>query len=273
MPEPDPWRFEAIGTQWEISGQVSQAECASISSLIDDFDRIWSRFRPDSVVSTLAAAGGTATTGPTTRILEFYAQLHDLTKGAVNPLVGGQLAHLGYGPQLGPAGVVPFGALSWTDDAVMLTTPALIDIGAAGKGFLVDLVSAQISGPHVVDASGDLINRSETSLRVALEHPGDPELAVGICELAPGSAICASATNRRTWGGGMHHVIDARDGVPTGDVVATWAVSAETSTADGMATALFFADIDRDEPVEWVRMHADGRAEWSADWPGEVFAA
>ncbi len=54
------------------------------------------------------------------------------------------------------------------------------------------------------------------------------------------AALCASATNRRAWGDGLHHVLDARTGVPVRSVVATWAVGADAMRADAIATALFF---------------------------------
>ena len=53
-------------------------------------------------------------------------------------------------------------------------------------------------------------------------------------------ALAASAVNRRAWGDGLHHVIDALTGLPTASVVATWALAPDALHADGLATALFF---------------------------------
>ena len=81
----------------------------------------------------------------------------------------------------------------------------LLDVGAAGKGYLIDLVSDVLSGlgiaDHVIDASGDLLARGAASERVALEHPADPTKAIGVVELHDG-ALGASATNRRSLGRG-----------------------------------------------------------------------
>jgi len=155
--------------------------------------------------------------------------------------------------------------------------PAL-DVGAAGKGQLVDLV-AEVLIEHgvaewTVDASGDLRHRG-APIRVALEHPWDTTTAVGIVELADG-ALCASATNRRRWvdldGNTVHHVLDALTGVPVDGIVASWVVAADAMTADGVATALFFTrDIPHGLGAEWTRMDADGRLERSAGFTGEVF--
>ena len=48
--------------------------------------------------------------------------------------------------------------------------------------------------------------------------------------------------NRRAWGEGLHHVIDGRRGRPTDEVIATWCTGPSALIADGVATALFFAD-------------------------------
>ena len=54
------WAFEAIGTRWEIltDRPLDDATRAAVTALIDEFDLDWSRFRPDSLVSRLARAGG-----------------------------------------------------------------------------------------------------------------------------------------------------------------------------------------------------------------------
>jgi thiamine biosynthesis lipoprotein len=278
---PEPWLFEAIGTQWTIDGVDSPSVRKAVAQRIEQFDRTWSRFRADSLVTKLAADGGTAETGPETGpLIELYARLHALTGGAVNPLVGGALAALGYDAELtlrpSPGKVTPpIAALGWTEDSVTLTEPALLDVGAAGKGLLVDLVARICGDGATVDAGSDLRHAGRDPLRVALEHPTAPELAVGVVEVASG-ALCASAVNRRAWGDGLHHVIDARTGAPTRDVVATWVLAPEAMVADGLATALFFVSgeaLAEEFECDWVRMTDDGRVTWSAGLPGEVFAA
>ena len=59
-------------------------------------------------------------------------------------------------------------------------------------------------------------------MRIGLEHPYDATRAIGVVELRDG-AMCASAVNRRVWGEGLHHVLDARTGLPVRTWAATWA--------------------------------------------------
>jgi thiamine biosynthesis lipoprotein len=281
------WGFEAIGTAWQIDTRdpVAPDVRAAVLERIDEFDRSWSRFRPDSLVSDIASGPGEwQLPDEADHLFRFYAELNDATDGAVNPLVGRTLSDLGYDAtySLVPSGVrsdVPYwSTLDLTDDRLRTDEPVLIDVGAAGKGLLVDEVAA-IIGRHThqftVDASGDLYHGGTTPLRIALEHPLAPTRAIGVAEIDPQDALCASATNRRAWGDGLHHVIDARTGRPTDDVIATWVVVAGSCMwADGLATAHFFADpgvlMDRFQH-EFVRMHADGRVLWSPDFPGEIF--
>ncbi len=290
------WTFEAIGTAWQIDTREPLAPDVreAVRDRIEEFDRTWSRFRPDSWVTQVSQRAGTWTLpDDADALLGLYAQLHDVTGGAVDPLVGQTLADLGYDADysLVPTTDEPFvpgGAYSSSltitfgeplTRTVTTTQPLLIDVGAAGKGLLVDKVAGivgQETHQFTVDAGGDMYHGGTTPLRVALEHPLDPTRAIGVAEIDPEDALCGSATNRRAWGDGLHHVIDARTGRPTDEVIATWVVAPHSCMhADGLATAHFFAAPDALMGVhqhEFVRMYADGRVQWSPDFPGEVFA-
>lgn len=293
------WEFTAIGTSWEISTPQPLPVDArrAVTALIDDFDRTWSRFRDDSVVRSLAAHGGIAPVPPdAAAMLGAYAELSDATAGAINPLVGDALALRGYDPAYGflDAGARPAPArwreqLRWDDAYLRLSEPATIDVGAIGKGRLVDLVIAEVErwvaleaegrmpGRIVVDASGDLAVRGgvhDPPERIGLEHPYDARRAIGVWDVSD-AALCASATNRRAWGDGLHHVLDARTGEPVRTIAATWAVAPRAMTADAVASALFFDGgpaLAHAWGVAWVRMTTDGRVEWSPNCKAELFS-
>ncbi|MFD1714100.1 FAD:protein FMN transferase [Amnibacterium flavum] len=282
-------RFDAIGTAWQIDSDVLLAphQTREVHDLVERFDLAYSRFRADSLVTRLAEHGGSVTfPADLPPLVEVYDALFDATDGAMTPLVGLSLERLGYdaGYSLTPSGD-PIASLDWRSgvavdgSTVTATAPVLIDFGAAGKGYLVDLVAgllARLGLPRVtIDASGDLLHRAEGPLRVALEHPYDPSTAIGVLEIG-GGAICGSATNRRAWGSGLHHVLDGLTGLPVDEVAATWAVADDALHADALATALFFADADTlagrtGWRFEAVRMFTDGRVETTPGLPGEVF--
>jgi thiamine biosynthesis lipoprotein len=298
QPVPSTFTFDAIGTRWcvdtdePLSGDVRDR----ILNRIRRFDLTYSRFRPDSLVSQVAAApagGRFEFPEDSVALFDLYDRLVTATEGAVDPLVGRQLELLGYDPtySLTPApdtvraGERARARPTWAADIVRDGTtlitqrPLVIDVGAAGKGYLVDIISAIVQhagvARFVVDAGGDLRHCGEHGIRVGLEHPLDPRLVIGVANLQ-NRALCASAVNRRAWGNGLHHVLDARTGAPATEVVATWVVAGNAALADGLATALFFTgahQLAETHRFAYVRMLADGRAELSPDFDGELFTA
>lgn len=286
MPAPAIWRFEAIGTHWEVEtdAPLDAAARAAVTAVVDGFDAEWSRFRDDSLVTALArGAASVPAPADAADMLDTYVALSVATDGAINPLVGGPLARRGYdaAPSLVDRGAEPAppdwrARLRWTPEALVLDEPAVLDVGALGKGRLVDLVldlvAGRTGGSIVVDAGGDLALRGIPQ-RIGLEHPFDPSRAIGVVEVTDGS-LCASAINRRAWGDGLHHVLDARTGEPVRTIAATWAVAPTAMGADAVATALFFDGGPRlaaEWGVEWVRMTTDGRVEWSPGSTAELF--
>ncbi|WP_144873746.1 FAD:protein FMN transferase [Microbacterium sp. 1.5R] len=278
------WRFEAIGTRWEIETghDLDGTQRRAVSAEIDRFDREWSRFRADSAVARLGREGGSLLSSDAGPMLDAYRDVSAATGGAVNPLVADSLVSLGYDAAYSLTAGPPIAAPSqwrntvrWTRGEVTASAPALLDVGALGKGRLVDLVTdvlSDVPGDLVVDAGGDMRTRGAV-VRVGLEHPYDPTAAIGIVELQD-AALCASAVNRRAWGDGLHHVLDARTGVPVRTWAATWAMASDAMRADAVATALFFdggPELADEWGVEWVRMSTDGRAQRSAGCPAELF--
>jgi thiamine biosynthesis lipoprotein len=285
-PLPIAWRFEAIGTHWRIdtSEPLPTSVAEAVTDRVERFDRDWSRFRADSLVSTISRVPGRYRLPPDAPpLLAHYRELYDATNGRVSPLVGRNLEALGYDAtyRLRPAPEIPTipswdEAIAWDGEALDVVRPVVLDIGAAGKGYLVDLVSDLLLAAgveeHIVDASGDLRTRG-VPMRIALEHPLNPSKAIGVAELHEG-AFCASATTRRAWGDGLHHVLDAATGLPVRGVIATWVLASTALVADGLATALFF---DPDPQflargaTAFARMRDDGTVEVSPDFPGEMF--
>lgn len=278
------WQFEALGTQWQVETLLPLADDvkAKITTRIETFDETYSRFRDDSLVAKLAASAGTYEFPEDAReLVAFYELLYKATDGAVSPLVGNILEQAGYDKEysLKPSEVEPAPAwddvMTWDGCKVATTRPLTLDFGAAGKGYMNDMVGELLEQAghktYVVDASGDVRVRGQTET-VGLENPYDPASVIGAAKVADAS-ICASAINRRAWADGWHHVVDPRTGRPVSDVVATWVIADTTMVADGLATALFFvpADTLAAWDFEYVRLHADGTVEHSADFVGELY--
>lgn len=272
------WRFEALGTQWEVASSrpLSQNVETEITNLIERFDAVYSRFRADSTVRLVAKKPGEYTFPDSIQtLLGLYDELYVLTDGKVTPLVGKTLETAGYDehyslkPSARIAGVPNYDeVVSRHGTEVTLKEPVLLDFGAAGKGQLVDLVVTQLlefgHTDFIVDASGDLRIVGEWSEQIGLEDPRDSTQVIGAMHLS-NKALCASAVNRRVWGD-WHHVVDPHTKLPTKEIIATWVVADTALLADGLATALFFTSpqtLATKYTYEYVRVHASGAVEYS----------
>ncbi|MDT0167567.1 FAD:protein FMN transferase [Pseudarthrobacter sp. BRE9] len=280
--------FQGIGTGWEISTPLPLPPplCAHLLDRVERFDADWSRFRADSRVAELAREPGRyAFPDEAAPLGALYSLLYRVTGGAMTPLIGASLERLGYDAaySLRPAGP-PLPApewesvLTWSGTVLTASAPVLLDIGAAGKGLLVDLLAAELTAAgidaYVIDASGDLLARGAGPVSVALEHPYNPAQAIGMIHLE-GRALCASAANRRAWGDGLHHVLDGTTGQPVRTAVATWTLAETAMVADALATALFFvpgATLQDTFDFSWLTVFSDGSAAYSAEFEGTLFS-
>ncbi|HWC57478.1 MAG TPA: FAD:protein FMN transferase [Candidatus Paceibacterota bacterium] len=281
--------FDAIGTRWQIDifSPVGDSDALEkkVRDRIEVFDRHYSRFRSDSLVHEMATKEGVYPLPEDARkLFDFYRELYEATDGLVTPLIGGLMEDAGYDAvySLHPKEVVR-AVPSWEEamvyrgDTLEIIKPVLLDVGAAGKGYLIDLVGALLEKEGVtaytVDAGGDILHRGE-AVRVGLEDPEDATKAIGIATIADGS-ICASATNRRRWGA-FHHVMHPRTRTATEGIAAVWTVAASALVADGLATALFFVPPERLKEIfdfAYVLLNDDRSVVVSGDFPGEVFTS
>lgn len=255
-----------------------------IQDRIEAFDRAYSRFRDDSIVAQMSRqAGEYEFPDDAVQLMDFYRALYDATNGRVTPLIGQALAQSGYDKEYSfrqkQVSAIPQwdDVMQWQGNVVTTRQPIVLDVGAAGKGYLVDIIGEILemhgAAAYVIDASGDVRHRGNESDVVGLENPSDSSRVIGVMNLKNAS-LCASATNRRTWGSDMHHVFDPASASPTRDVAATWVMANDTMTADGLATALFFVDGDqlsKDWDFQYVRLMTDGKLSHSHEFMGELF--
>lgn len=281
------FRFSALGTEWRIdtNAPLTPMLAARIRDELDVYEKVYSRFRDDSIVAKMACHAGMYTfPADFKQLFELYIACYKATDGAMTPLVGRALEQLGYDKgyslQRKELDDIPAieDVLSW-DGASTITTkqPIVLDIGAAGKGQAVDRIAAILTDASVasftVDASGDICHSGAQPEVIGLEHPVDATRVIGTVALK-NQSLCASASNRRAWGG-VHHIVNARTLQPEQKVVASWVIADSTMIADGLATALFFvgsADALRKRfDFSYVRMFSNGMVDYSTNFEGELF--
>ena len=171
--------------------------------------------------------------------------------------------------------------MTWNPATCELTVrePVLLDFGAAGKGYCVDLIATLIEfrgiESFVIDAGGDVCHRSSERipLRIGLENPLNASEVIGIATIV-NQSVCGSAGNRRRWGR-FHHTIDPRTLESPNELSAVWVVASSTMLADGLTTALQFALPEQLASLgafEFAVLSTENRLHTSPGFPAEFFS-
>jgi thiamine biosynthesis lipoprotein len=292
-PKPNQFEFEAIGTKWsiEILDHVRSASddlvLGAVLDRIDQFDRNYSRFRTDSLVSQMAqTVADYQLPADAMPMLDLYQQLYGLTNGSLSPLIGQTLSDAGYDANYSLRHHRTTIAPTWESVMVYdfprltLHEPVLLDFGAIGKGYLVDIVGKLLQeagiASFVVNAGGDILCKLSKgySIEVALEHPDDRSQAIGIANLGSQS-ICGSSGGLRQWGE-HHHIIDAKTAISPRHIKSVWVVSDTAMISDAMTTALFFVAPEvllTKFKFEYALVNSDNTIERSSAFPAKFFEA
>ena len=294
-PEPQlQWKFEAIGTHFwigvyqSLDAAVWQNLQATVAIVVEEFDAIWSRFRADSLVARMSQQAGEYNLSAEGReLLQLYRALYDATDGAVTPLVGDALSDLGYDAQysLQPKSLIR-PVLPWDDvmrldgNKLTMLQPALLDFGAAGKGYLVDRIGRLLEkagvSAYCVDGSGDLRVRDlEPGLQIGIEHPEDLQAVIGVVRIND-AALCVSAPNRRRWGQAnkLHHIINPQATAPTQGIRTVAVQAHDAAVADGLATALFMVppkSLQTAFDFDYLVLYDDYSVAHSPGFPAQLF--
>jgi thiamine biosynthesis lipoprotein len=286
-----PFRFEAIGTQWQIDINQSLKRGGAedllekIHQRIEVFDRHYSRFRVDSLVTHMSKQAGTYELPADAQLLlDTYAQLYTETSGAVTPLVGQLLSDAGYdaGYSLQPKSLRPVPtwqeALDYQFPHLTVKQPVLLDFGAVGKGYLVDILGQILEEQGIssfcINAGGDILQHTTEgkSLDIGLENPNDPTQAIGVAKIS-NQSLCGSAGNRRAWDN-YHHIFDPFKRTSPQHIKAIWVTAPTALLADALTTCLFFVPpttLAEHHTFEYAIIYNDNSLTYSAHFPASFF--
>lgn len=262
------WRALGTGVRLLVSGGELEPAHRAVAALLDDVDRAYSRFRPDSELSRLNGNGGKpAAVSPLFGLaIEAALRAGRLSDGLVDPTVGHALRAIGYDRDFGRA-------LSGPDPIVLRLEPVPgwqavhydsvrrmawlargveLDLGSTGKALAADLCAAAAlratgGGGVLVSLGGDIATAGEVpdgGWRVlAADDSSTPSDAPGEVVAIHGGALATSGTAVRRWTRGgvvLHHLIDPRTGLPadgpwrTASVVAATCVDANIAATAAM---------------------------------------
>ncbi len=224
----------AMGTTLSIYGPApSFAPGADVViETFRDEEQRFSRFRPDSELGRVnARTGGWVTVSERFgALLDFSLGQADATRGAFDPTVLAAVEAAGYDRDFDEVIRSARGALRppvpcgrWKEievrgRSVRLPSGVGLDFGGVAKGWTADLAVERALEAGMawvlVSAGGDLrIGGDAPALSIDVEDPDEPTTPVMTLRLDRG-ALATSSTAKRTWGQGLHHVIDPRTGAP-----------------------------------------------------------
>ncbi len=242
---------------------------------VEELERRWSRFRPESELSRLNAGASAVphvVSADTFLLVERAVRGWELTHGRYDPTVLPALRGTGYdrdfalvsradeaapSPRQRPAPGCARIGLDPVVCSVSLPAGVEIDPGGIGKGLAADLVTAELlaAGARgaLVNLGGDLRVRGEPpegntwAIRVSDPFDDDPcgdgtELfGLGLAD----GAVATSTSRRRWWvrdGRVRHHLIDPRRGdAASSELVAVTVVAQDGWWAEVAAKAIFVA--------------------------------
>lgn len=207
-----------MGVDVAVCG-ANDEELAAIRELFEEWDGVFSRFRPDSELNRINRH-------PLQVVILSRVFAHAMraaisaavaTKGLVDPTVGAAVEAAGYDrdfPELGdderPPGTPSPG--TWRSlrlSGRLLTRPpgTTLDLNGVVKSLAVDSALELISGDGLVSAGGDVAVRGGSL--IGLPARGEVSLLAG--------GMATSGSTKRRWlrgGSVQHHLIDPRTGRP-----------------------------------------------------------
>lgn len=229
---------------------------------VERLEQCWSRFRPESELSSLAT--GTGAWRPVSRdlllALTRARRLWEWTAGAFDPTVRVALEALGYDRTfraVHPDGAAPvpvpapgFGAVEIDEAAQAVRVPAGLglDLGGLGKGLAADLLAEGLvlrgAASALVGLGGDLRAAGEPPAggwQVPVLDPFDDAATWSEVSLGADAIVTSTSLMRRWHRGGrsLHHIVDPITGAPSDTgVVAVVARGGEAWWAEGLAKAV-----------------------------------
>jgi len=229
--------ISALGTTWlvEIFDQVTEEQAAVIYDdcclFLFTFEVNYSRFKPDSIISTLNRTKILDQPDAlTTSLLTFGRNMYQETNGVFNILVGEALEHRGYDANYSltpkskeePTPPSPLEALIISRDKITLLG-GQIDLGGFAKGYAIDLLAKRLKEQRglnyfLINGGGDMFATSDhcEPITIYLEHPTKPGSFVAETTLKD-QGFAASSSHKRKWqvdGTEYSHIVDTRSKDP-----------------------------------------------------------
>lgn len=280
--------FRAMGS--EISCEVDSRRARvrerleRVPAMFEAWERILSRFRPDSELSQMNAR-----TDHTVRVsetlwcvLQLARRAEQWSDGLVTPTILPQLEKAGYDrsfetlpanfasaenrlsnavPKIAP----PTWQVHDINQTLTRSPGTRLDLGGVAKGWAADQTAKYLGelGAALVDAGGDIVMTAppeEGAWFIGIENPCGPETesSLPVLRLEEG-AIATSGRDFRKWtrdGRAAHHLIDPRTNLPAETDVLTATIIAPTIFQAEVAAKVALL-LGSCAAMAWMETHGD----------------
>ena len=287
--------FEAIGTHFwieifdEISDEELEATKGRLELLSSLFNQEYSRFRPDSYVSTLNRERTLMNPSPECRALLTYGkELYLRTQGTFNILTGHILEARGYDATYSftPADNLdtltaanPLTDLIISESEITLTS-GNIDLGGYGKGYLIDRFAEDLLAHNLsyflVNGGGDMFATSNGGqpISIYLEHPTNAGQYLVETTLF-NQGFAASSPFKRQWSDKdktyTHIVSDKEVPLLAAFTKARTAIDADAfATTCGLLSEAELISLSTQEAVSFARYNPETNEFWQTATFGTV---
>lgn len=284
-------QLDATGTIWffefasNLEAKAEENLKNNLSNLILDFQSKYSRFDPNSNISLLNR--GEVLINPDedfVKVINFGLEMEKQTNGYFTIFIGQKLEYEGYNSEYDFKSGQKFeqelirGFEKFDTNFIKLKKSSKIDIGAYGKGLLVDrcfdyIVSKYPNLAFFINAGGD-IRVNNYPQKFYLESPFEQNEYLGEIEIKNG-AIASSSNLRRSWINGNNQKfahVDSKN-----DVVAVFTQAKTCLLADTLSTVIFVSEekmaekLAKDNNVRWLKVYSSKKYNQHQDYDGHLW--
>ena len=259
-------RFRAMGTDISVIGprdEDLEVAAGKVRAIFASQEQRFSRFRSDSELTRVNERAGEVTEISLVfeKVLRAALDAAATTEGSFDPTVLPELIAAGYDRDF-PLVRQMSGATKPTPSRVAgrwhevrlahrsmwMPRGTALDFGGIAKGWTADLAAEATDLSWVlVDAGGDmrLCGRPDVPLPIAIRDPLEGGTTIAYLDLTEG-ALATSTVTKRSWGPGLHHLIDPRSGLPSRSPIVqatTWAGTC--AAAEVSAKSVVIGGVDK----------------------------
>lgn len=241
----------ALGTEWylELSQHKNAAELFSAcTTLLEDFENSYSRFRKHSLLTTLNTTGRLA--NPSSEFIDLITQGQEYftqSGGVFNILSAQAQEAQGYDAEYSFHGHRYEHTLPNPNTDIVIEKNQLIlqagklDFGGFGKGYAIDMLRYYLQShaieEFIINGGGDMYVHTQQPTTLYLEHPFQPNQYTHKIDLRH-SALAASSTNKRSWKpkntkDTLSHILSDED---SNTLPGTFVTASHATEADAYAT-------------------------------------